>query len=1479
MPVLVHAVAPQTKAIRPSTRSLWGVSLGALVTLLASTPALAQADQQCGPVTAGTVQCAPDDNAYPTGVHYDLTVLPPQDLTVVVPPETVISTVDDQATGIDVSTGGGAIIVSAAGSTVQTAGWRSLGVDAVTGGGDITVDAGTVMTTGYSATGINADTGRGGDIRITADQVSTSGETSVGIRATTPDGDISIHSGIVSTYGFGSDAIYAASSNGNTTINVGAVYTWGESARGIVAYSSGTTTVHAETVGSWGGGYGTEADATAITAVGTAVDVAISGTVRTNGDYATGILARSNMVYSDPTVVPTISVSAGLVSTTGAFSDGIVALNYAEGGLTHVDVGSVYTRGAASFGVYAGSMGDVWVNTGDVTTLGAGSQGVHAVSLGGNIDVTTGNVSTNGQGAHGVYAINYSQGAVTVTTGDVKTRRDYAIGIGALSLGDVSVDTRSVQVSGYGSQGVVAYSVFGSVDVKAGTVSTSGGKGTGIGAYAFAEGQSAHISVGSVDTRGDNAVGALALSAGGAASIEVTGTVSTAGEHSDAIAAQGALLEGGEAVSIKAGTVITTGNGARAISARASIGDISITVDKVMTSGDLGGGRHSTWAEGILASTGEGSIRVEAGSVDTTGRGGAGIDLEADFGDIDLKVDTITTAGAHAPAIITATFDGATNIDAGSIITTGEETEGIIARAFVQNPYSQVDRSVTIKANSITTTGMHGDAIYALGADAITVDAGTIITSGEGSRGVYAVSAYDDVHVIVDSLKTSGASATGIAALAPFANVSVEAGSVETHGDQAGAIHAGGLNATVAAQNVTVAGQGSRAIDMLAAGGNASLKVGTITGTGAETIGAMVTSYEGDTTITVDRIALTGADSVGIVARAIDGNATISTGAISTTGTAIDATTSGDMSLTIRGATKSQGNAIIASGNNVGVTIAAGGSVSGVNGIVVSAATYVPPVEPGEGEGEETPLRAAADAVHHFTLNNAGLLEGGSGYALRVDAGTATINNAGTIRGRLLLGEGDDLMTNTGTFLATADSNFGAGNDRFVNQGVVRIGAAGTPASNVTFIGLERFENAGMIDLSNGHAGDIFTLPGDYVGANGARVALDVGSGTADRFVIAGAATGSTAIVLADVGNANAVLTGRTPVALIQAGTGSSANAFTLANSDIGLVHYGLNFDAATGRFLLSNAAGAPVYRLAKLNETLANAWSRGSDTLATHLAGIRDGGAAQSGALWGTFGGGSERIRQTRSINGSALAVGYRQDEVEARLGYDFGGGEGRLAFGITGGYINSKVNFSGSAARSTVDSFDFGGYGHLSSGRFFANGSVNIAFHALKVADRLLDYSDNLSGRSVGAQAEAGVRFGGGAFFVEPSARLSWSHTSLDDVAALNQKVSLDSLNSVRGTFGARLGGTTHIGATQTTFYGGVHYVHEFAGTGGATLFSSTASDTIAGVALPDQVRASLGANIGGDGPVSGFVQADGAFGSGRHGAGGRIGIRFGF
>lgn len=1717
------AAMSATSRTTASRRLALGASLGALSMLLAAAPQ-ARATQACAAPIGGTVVCPATGSPYEDGIAYSVEAPAPQDLTLVLPAEAQVVTSADEVRGISVTSSGGAITVSATGTAIETAGSRATGIHAASLSGDIAIDAGTVVTSGYRADGIVVDGGAVGNVSVTADRVSTIGEASVGVRANAGSGDIAIHTSGVYTYGHGSDAIYAASSNGNVTIDTQYAYAFGGSGRGIVAYSSGTTTVHANTVGTSGGGYGTEDDATGVTAVGTAINVDIADSVRTNGDNATGIFARTNLVYSDPTIVPDIAISAGQVATNGLYSHGIIALNYSDGGSTSVTVDRVSTRGDGSFGIYAGGYGDISINAGNVTTLGAGSEAIHAVAFDGNISVNAGAISTGGEGAHGIYAINYGEGSVSVTTGTVKTRRDNAIGVAALSLGDVTVDAAKVETSGFGSQGIVAYSVFGNVTASAEQVVTTGGNATGIGAYAFGEGKTAQIAAGSVETRGDYAVGLLAQAGAGAVSVSASGTVQTAGEHSDGIAALAVALGGGQAVTVTAGTVITSGGGARGIAAQGALGDVSVTVDKVITSGDLGGGRHSTFAEGILAGTTEGTVFIKAGSVETTGRGAVGIDASADFGNIVIDAGTVTTTGLHAAGILAAAREGTTQVTAGNIATSGDYADGVLALSFMLDPYSDADRSIAIKVGTIATSGDFSNGVYAMGVDDITVSAGTITTTGTESRGVYAASLYGDVHVDAGNVTTTGDRATGVFALARYGTASVTAGNVSTSGEEADAIRAGGLGASVSVETIKLAGARSKGIDALAAYGSLDINAGTITGTGETQTAILASAYGGDARIKVGTILMTGYGATGISAfteqggvniaagsvtvgeggsaigvGAYVGDASVTVGTVSSGGTGVFATTAhgdvtvnagtitttgefgkavytnanggnstvtlsgavttsgtlavgvqattvggdnvivngkslttagdyaygligntfvgnvritsasvktsgehasgirglavgpytsvtvnaqevvttgdkadgivaqapddilipflvpanvtagtaakagapaagvvdqsvtvtaggvkvtgagsvgirvraagdfaidaanvsaadgnailaeahGQGALTVRGQIVSQGEAVNLKGEDLAVTIAKGGSVTGGSDAIVVAAVgpYVPP-PPAEGEdggGIGIGLRAPAPAVPVVTVSNAGTINGGTGYALRVDSGTLDLTNSGTITGRLRLNDGDDRITNTGTFAASGDSDFGAGNDRFVNSGTVRILPGAAKAGTVHFLGLERFENAGgTIDMANGHVGDSLVLPGEYVGSNGARLALEIGGGAADRLTVQGAATGSTALVLTNFDGAGAKLLGDRQIALVSVGAGSSATAFTLANGDFGFVHYDVEYDAGNRTFELASSAGAPIHRLAKLNEAMASSWNKGVATVTGHLANLRDGAAATGKRLWGTFAGDTSRLRQSRGYAGgaasdAAMQLGYNQSNVEARLGYELGdaGAVAKPGFGVTAAYVSSTVNFAGSASRVSVDSFDVGGYGRYQSGGLFVNGLVDVQFHHLKASDRRLDYRDTFSGTTFGGALEVGARLSGGAFFLEPSAQLAWSRTDLGDLSALDQKVAFANGQSLRGTFGARFGGSSG----NTTVYGGLHYLHEFDGKSGATLSSGGSRDSLSSLAIEDVVRGSLGVSIANDHGLTGFFEANGDVGSGRRGGGGRVGIRFSF
>ena len=84
------------------------------------------------------------------------------------------------------------------------------------------------------------------------------------------------------------------------------------------------------------------------------------------------------------------------------------------------------------------------------------------------------------------------------------------------------------------------------------------------------------------------------------------------------------------------------------------------------------------------------------------------------------------------------------------------------------------------------------------------------------------------------------------------------------------------------------------------------------------------------------------------------------------------------------------------------------------------------------------------------------------------------------------------------------------------------VAAAAAPLS-FTLAGLESFANSGLIDLSDGVAGDVLTVTGAYVGTGDAALSLDVDLAAptlADRLVVGGAATGSTSIFVERLGTA-----------------------------------------------------------------------------------------------------------------------------------------------------------------------------------------------------------------------------------------------------------------------------------------------------------------------------------------------------------------------
>jgi fibronectin-binding autotransporter adhesin len=1594
---------------------------GAAAALILMAPSSARAADECGIPVDGIVTCAPAGNPYMTGISYDEAAALPQDLTVQLDQGLAIDTSGTTNNGITlINSSGGVATVSGGDASIETSGMGAKGVfvlsNAENAQGDIDVNVGGVATSGDRAIGIDANAnygGNGGNIHITAGNVSTEGEYAAGVVASAYTGGVTLDLGSVTTTGDNALGIDATSSYGDATVNVGSVETSGLGGRGISAYSEGTTTVTAGNITTTGQGVPFHGDSDGVMAVGTAVDVNISGTVSTSGDYSVGVYAHSNHIQIDDYFQgnQSINVTVGNVVTQGLGSDGIHAVNTNySGGHISVTVGSVSTAGDYAWGVFADSYhGNVAVDAGTVTTSGDNGTGIIAIA--------------NGQPgldpyAHGFYRLS---AFVTLSADNVITTGDNATGILTISAGQTKYSGTSIDV---------------------GNVSTSGINSAGIDARSYFPGSSVDINAGTVTTHGDSSDGIDANSAG---SITITTNgVSTDGAYSDGIHAtiqpSGAQTS---AINIAANDVSTTGIGSKGIYANALVplSDITIEANHVSTSGN--------YAYAVLALSHSGDIKIDASDITASGIYSGGVAGVSRYGDVSINANGVTVTGPASSGVVALALGGravvvakdidayynAVFVNADSVdITTSGTISGIIAGTARDSLTLHNDAAVT-GAISMTlagggipgdllidgdgsTTSSYGHGVSALNASggSISLTQGSVTTTGDGSDGVVAsvgngspapgkapvspnilvdlqnvttsgararaitlnnaAQGGNAVAVVHGTVATSGTSAQGVHAYSANGMAGAQLNAVKTEGDFADAVHLDGKSVLL---NVTgpISTQGNLAIGVAAYGGNGGIKIadsgsiatsgidgtgirasapgdititgsGSITTTGADSVGIQATEVKrhrelysyvprsyvptfgpphddprvketpvtgstitiaanavatagdrsdgifasastGAVKITTNSVVVTGADSVGIFAedKAVSADSGNTSSAKST---AIELRGYDTAALNVRGLTTSgSGDAVQLQGSNVTLTVAAGGNIHGVtNGVVIDATPHVTPVVTYWGHvpnynyyAPVQPAPPANPAPGKVTVANGGTIVGGTGYAVQVSNGVANISNSGRIDGAVKLGANGDVVTNSGEFNATKDSDFGTGTDLFTNSGTVRVMTAA--AANVSFLGLEKFDNAGgLIDLRNGHAGDVLTLTGNFVGSGGARLALDVKGTMADNLVVQGAATGKTNVVLANLGALQATLTGATTITLIKVGAGSATDAFSVATPNIGFIQYGLTYDAANRFFNLVGTAGSGVYRGLKIGEGAASAWNQSADVWTSHMTELRDAdNAGPERRLWGQLHGQVDNRDEDRNVavvGGTALRydLGYKQDHRGAQLGVDLGNG-GALTWGVTGGYLSSKLKYDGADEKVKYGVVNVGLYGSYKSGPFFANGLLKYDRYSIEAESTALGYSDKFKARGYGARLEAGVRLDMSGLFVEPVASLAWQKTKIDDLKALGQLLDFDSQAGLRGKIGARFGGRHALGSgSALVFYGGANLVHEFLGEDGLTLFSGGTSEHVDNERIKSYGQGLLGLNFVSAGKFSGFAEGNANLGGSYKGGGGRVGLR---
>lgn len=542
--------------------------------------------------------------------------------------------------------------------------------------------------------------------------------------------------------------------------------------------------------------------------------------------------------------------------------------------------------------------------------------------------------------------------------------------------------------------------------------------------------------------------------------------------------------------------------------------------------------------------------------------------------------------------------------------------------------------------------------------------------------------------------------------------------------------------------------------------------------------------------------------------------------------------TSGALSL------NNAGTVLTSSGGNAATVLSTSGAASVTNSGTISS--LGPAID-----------RAALTFVNasQVSLNNSGTITTGrddhAGFAISVLTNDSTTpstiawTNAtgGVINGGLNNGTAAALtFGNAGTwYTAGMQSNFSSANAGTLNNsGLIQVGLtnASAVATTATFAGLTRLNNTGRVSLTNGVIGDVLNVSGAYVGGTGAQLALDIQAGSADRLVIAGTATGSTTVVVNQIGAAGTF--GKTDI--IQAATGSSASAFILPNGTLrqGLMQSGIVYDATSSIYSLIRIPDTAAIETIKFAEIRRNIFFKAEAAWSSHLERYRT--IAQEEDLpegvhtWAQVFGGEDRHEDSRTLAPLGVQTRYRLDYDQRYAGGQFGVdvlqgmSTGAAVLGVTAGYAISRATFKETRDTYEVKGFNLGAYASYTPNAWFMNALVRYDRGDGDIESAYANYRQSLKTSQFAATLEAGKHMTMGGWFVEPSATVTASRGSVardGDEQALNNytvqdvTVALSRDTALRAKVGVRAGAKPYaaMGGVLTP-YVAVAAVNDFGG-----------------------------------------------------------------
>lgn len=1003
-----------------TSTAIVSAAAGALVAV----PAFAEGE--CGVATQGSVTCSATGNPYPNGITYTSPAVDPASDPGLDPTVPVYDLTVNLGEGVAIESGAnpgvaiigfneGAATLNAFGDTsIAVSGTGAIGVIGSTNYGDLTINTDSIVADGRASQGINA-VSNAGDITIDAGSIATTGNSSVGISANSYTGDIRIAADTVTAAGYYVGGIYAYAGNGDVTIDAGTVattggsfYDYGSDAITVRA-GAGSVTIDAETVS-------TQADySDGIRAVSFGPDALVdvtAGSITTNGYGAVGAVVQGS----------TAQLTVGDITTSGDGAYGAVMFGTGPGGATFVSDGSIETSGVDANGVFVKAYGgDATITVNDVSTTGDSAPAIYAYGTNTNVTVN-GDVSTSGATSNGVTAVAIGGDLSVANNGSIATTGAGSAGMALAALGDVTVTgAGSVSAS---ATGIDAYSAAGNIDITQGAIATTEAGADGVHAETanyYGTAGNITVDVGSVETAGDFADGIDATALNGGA-IDIThGTVSTSGEQ-----AFGVVAVGLEDVSITGESVTTSGYNAAGAYAVSIGGDVTVAQGTVRTAGD--------YAPGVVGASYFGNVTISADSVTTTGYSSNGVLGVALYGgDTNITVGDVSTSGDGSFGVNAQAYNAAAVTVTGTVTTSGYASDGV--NVYAIGAITAEDNGGTVINNgAVVTSGAESDGIHveAFYGDVSIGGTGSITTTGDFSTGIFARSQYGAIDIASASVASTG---VGIDAYAS-GGVTVDAGTVRTTGDGSVAIAAGGFNSVaVTADAVSTRGTNATGISAASFGGDVTVDVGSVRVSGTDSRAIRALGFGGGADVTVGgAVRSTSGTAIEMIAGGAGGGGGDPMG---------DPARDGLARLTIAAGGSVQGgtNAITVTSLN-GTTITNNGSITGGSGYAIQASGGAATIANNGALTGRLQLTDNADRLTNAgtltligdsdfgagvdVLNNSGTIRLGGAAATRTVAITnlETLSNSGLID--LRNGRTGDVLTLAGTaYTGTGDATLG----------------------------------------------------------------------------------------------------------------------------------------------------------------------------------------------------------------------------------------------------------------------------------------------------------------------------------------------------------------------------------------------------------------------------------------------------------------------